>query len=210
MAAILLRPQCECPSSWKMRTSSHYSDVIMDTMASQITSLAIVYSTVYSGAVQRNHQSSSSLAFVRGIHRWPGNSLHKWPVTRKMLPFDDAIKKAQDINIHGIFPVIPEFRFHYQKSFILLDFNPLRWGHMSVIASLITGNEKFCSKAVYTNNKLGKPQISAVLAFCDDNSSATGGFPSQRTSYAKTFPWRDFLFILCEFSFVTADTDAWW
>ena len=41
----------------------------MGTMASQITSLAIVYSTVYSGADQRKYQSSVSLAFVRGIHR---------------------------------------------------------------------------------------------------------------------------------------------
>ena len=47
----------------------HYIDVIMGTIASQITSLTIVYSTVYSGADQRKHQSSASLAFVRGIHR---------------------------------------------------------------------------------------------------------------------------------------------
>ena len=47
----------------------HYGDVIMDTMASQITSPYIDYSTVYSGADQRKHQSSVSLAFVQGIHR---------------------------------------------------------------------------------------------------------------------------------------------
>ena len=70
---------------------NHYSDVIMGTAASQITSLTIVYSNVYSGSDQRKHQSSASLAFVRGIHRWPVNSPHKWPVTRKMLPFDDVI-----------------------------------------------------------------------------------------------------------------------
>ena len=69
----------------------HYIAVIMGTMASQITSLAIVYSTVYSGADQRKHQSSASLAFVWGIHRGPVNSPHKWPVTRKMFPFDDVI-----------------------------------------------------------------------------------------------------------------------
>ena len=63
----------------------------MNLMASQITSLTIVYSTVYSGANQRKHQSSASLAFVRGIHRGPVNSPHKWPVTRKMFPFDDVI-----------------------------------------------------------------------------------------------------------------------
>ena len=54
----------------------HYSDVIMGAMATQITSLATLYSTVYLGAGQTKHQSSASLAFV---------------VTRKMLPFDDVI-----------------------------------------------------------------------------------------------------------------------
>ena len=46
---------------------------------------------VQSGADQRKHQSSASLAFVRGIHRWPVNSPHKWPVTRGMFPFDDVV-----------------------------------------------------------------------------------------------------------------------
>ena len=69
----------------------HYGDVIMDAIASQITSLTIVYSIVYSDADQRKHQSSASLAFVRWIHRGPVNSPHKWPVTRKMFPFYDVI-----------------------------------------------------------------------------------------------------------------------
>ena len=69
----------------------HYNDVIMGTMASQITSLAIVCSTGYSGTDQRKHQSSASLAFVRGIHRGPVNSPHRRPVMRKMFPFDDVI-----------------------------------------------------------------------------------------------------------------------
>ena len=63
----------------------------MEAIASQITSLASVYSTVQLCADQRKHQSSASLAFVWGIHRGPGNSPHKWPVTRKMFPFDDVI-----------------------------------------------------------------------------------------------------------------------
>ena len=69
----------------------HYNDVTMGAIASQITSLTIVYSIVYSDADQRKHQSSASLAFVRGIHRGPVNSPHTWPVTRKMFPFDDVI-----------------------------------------------------------------------------------------------------------------------
>ena len=47
---------------------THYGDVIVDVLASQITSLTIVYSTVHSDADQRKHQSSASLVFVRGIH----------------------------------------------------------------------------------------------------------------------------------------------
>ena len=79
-------------TSWQGRNESiHYNGVIMDNMASQITSLTIVYSTVYPGADQRKHQSSASLAFVRRIQRWPVNSPHKWPVTQKMFSFDDVI-----------------------------------------------------------------------------------------------------------------------
>ena len=55
----------------------YYNDLIMSTMVSQFTSLMIVYSLVYSDTDQRKHQSPTSLAFVRGIHQWPVNSLHK-------------------------------------------------------------------------------------------------------------------------------------
>ena len=70
---------------------SHYNDVIMGVIASEITSLTIVFSTVYLDTDQIKHSSSASLAFVWGIHRRPVNSPHKWPVTRKMFPFDDVI-----------------------------------------------------------------------------------------------------------------------
>ena len=52
--------------------------------------LTIVYSSDYSGADKKN-QSSASQAFVVGIHLWPVNSQHKWPVTRKIVPFHDVI-----------------------------------------------------------------------------------------------------------------------
>ena len=83
----------------------HYNDVTMCVIACQIISLTIVYSTVYSGADQRKHQSSASLAFVRGIHRGPVNSPHKGPVTRKMFPFDDVIMFMFRLKLHwSIFP----------------------------------------------------------------------------------------------------------
>ena len=95
--------------------TNHYRDVIMGAMASQITSLMIVYSTVYSGADK--HQSSASLAFVRGIHRWPVNSPHKWPVTRKMFPFDDVI-------MWPIF-VTESFHIHWNHLYYMVYMQPI-------------------------------------------------------------------------------------
>ena len=60
-------------------------------MASENISVSINFSTVCSGADKKNHQSSASLAFVRGIHRWLINSPHKGPVTWKMFSFDDVM-----------------------------------------------------------------------------------------------------------------------
>ena len=69
----------------------HYSDIITSMMASQITNITIVHSTIYSGADQRKNESSPSLGFVRGIHRWPVNSPPKGPVMQKMFLFHDVI-----------------------------------------------------------------------------------------------------------------------
>ena len=78
----------------------HYTDFLMGPMASQITSLTIVYSTANSGGDQRKHQSSASLTFVQGIHRWSVNSPHKWPVTRNFFPFDDVIMGRTFMGLH--------------------------------------------------------------------------------------------------------------
>ena len=82
------KPYDPCSSP---NTQIHSNDVLMGAIASQVTSLASVYSAVQIGADQRKHQSSESFAFVRGIHLRPVNSPHKRPVTRKMFPFDDVI-----------------------------------------------------------------------------------------------------------------------
>ena len=79
----------------------------MTAMASQITSLTIVYSSIYSGADQRKLQSSASLAFVQGTHWWPVNSPHKWPVMRKMFSFDDVIMRYWFSNPHP-----PQYNCH--------------------------------------------------------------------------------------------------
>ena len=83
------------------KPTQHNSEVKMSMMASQITSVSIVYSAVYSGADQRKYQSSTPLAFVRGIHRWSVNSPHKGPATRKMFPFHNIIMARE------LWPCIP-------------------------------------------------------------------------------------------------------
>ena len=90
----------------------------MGTMASPITSLTIVYSTFIQAQIKKKHQSSVLLAFVRGIHRGPVNSPHKWPVTRKMFPFDDVIMSlmngdAQIISIMDCCYWITRFAIHF-------------------------------------------------------------------------------------------------
>ena len=89
----------------------------MTAMASQITSLTIVYLIVYSGTDQIKYQSSTSLAFVWGIHRGPVNSPHKGPVTRKMFPFDDVIMLT-DKNSHTAHP---KYYAHYSRFVVFVE-----------------------------------------------------------------------------------------
>ena len=102
----------------------HYNDVIMSTIASQITSLTIVHSTVYSDADQSKHQSSASLAFVQGIHRGPVNFPHRWPVTRKMFPFDDVIIVIKNL----------------KQARYILRYPPLSWTYWFRIPTAVLGN----------------------------------------------------------------------
>ena len=95
----------------------HYSDIIMSAMASQITSWRLFTQPFIQGAGQTKHQSSASLAFVRGIHRWPANSPHKGPVTRKMFPSDDVI-------------MVGHVCFQVSQAFMTFDFIfDTRWHH---------------------------------------------------------------------------------
>ena len=70
----------------------------MSVMASQITGVMIVYSTVCSGTDQRKHQGYVSLALLRGIHKWI-------PVMQKVFPYDDIImnefKSGYELVTHG-------------------------------------------------------------------------------------------------------------
>ena len=110
-------------SQFRKMIATHYSDVIMGSIASQITGLKFVYSGVYSDADQRKHQSTASLAFVRGIHRRPVNSPLKGPVTRKVSPtssweFVIPLNRLCWGKICRSLVISPEWFFSYIKPWI--------------------------------------------------------------------------------------------
>ena len=142
----------------------------MGTVASQIASLNIVYSTVYSGVDQRKHQSSTSLAFVRGIHRGPGTE-HKGMIQRFYSSF---------IKYFFAFIISPT---HFKFS--------LRWrrnGRDGV--SNHQPNDCLLNRLFRHRSK--KTSKLRVTGLCAANSPVTGEFPAQRASYAENVSiwWR--------------------
>ena len=132
----------------------HYDDVTMTTIASQITSLTVVCSIVYSGVDQRKHQSSASLAFVRGIHR------DRW-IPRKRASY------AENVSIW--------WRHHdaahksAKQNVYIYDASQLR--HMSVVVSKIINNSIICSTAKKTS-------MFHIICHLWEKPSVTSGFSS--------------------------------
>ena len=170
----------------------------MTTMTSQITSLTVVYSTVYSRPRSKKHQSSASLAFVWGIHRGPVNSPHKWPVTRKMLPFDDVIMTPEGIQNATLAHMrrLLWFALALGQVWTFQNIRYIRWHqdipdskvhgaymgpirgrqdpggpHMLAPWSLLSGI--LPEKVAWWRH--GMETLSALLALCDGNPSVTGG-----------------------------------
>ena len=106
-------------------------------MASKITGVLIVNSTVCSDTHQRKHQSSMSLAFVRGIHQWPVNSQHKGPVTWKMCPFDDDIMCIYSSLSRAV--LVSSF-CHLVEG--------MCWRPMSIMYSIVQTDGRTCRKTV--------------------------------------------------------------
>ena len=111
--------------TWRGKSSAlcHYNDVIMTMMASQITSFKVVYSTVYSEADQRKHQSSASLAFAWGIHRdlWIPHTKGKFRgkcfhlMTSSCIAIHNISKTSCNTSWVGVINKFPPF--HYFLSF---------------------------------------------------------------------------------------------
>ena len=112
----------------------HYIDVIMRTMAYQITSLTIVYSIAYSGADKKYHQSSASLTFVRGIHLWPVSSPHKRASDAKNVSIwwrHHSSRKAAPLFIFRVsfYALRPEQNGRHFADSIPSAFSWIKWAH---------------------------------------------------------------------------------
>ena len=79
------------PNTQEKKSIRYYSDIIMSAMASQITGVSVVYSTVCSGAHKKHIKALRHWPLWVEINRWPVNSPHKGPVTRKFFPFDGVV-----------------------------------------------------------------------------------------------------------------------
>ena len=173
----------------------HYNDVIMSAMASQITEGSIICLTVCSGGDQRKHQGSASLAFVREIHRWPVDSPQKWPVTRKMFPFDDVIMahvivlngprpvmiKFGEYGIHGMF----QYRWppHAQRTS-----NALQWRHNE--SDGVSNHQPHdCLLNHFTRRRSRKTSKLRVTGLCVGNSPVNS--PHKGSETRKMFPFDD-------------------
>ena len=187
----------------------------MGAIASQITRVTSVYSTVYSDADQRKHQISVSLIFVRGIHRWPVNSPHKWPVSRKMLPFDHVIMVQPNVSNEITWISMPEHRTPQIQSYWLwwstdspmpniiwyislyheeartVQFTPLQWCHNGRDSVSNHQPHHFLLNRLFgcRSKKTSKLRVTGL---CVGTSPGTGELPAQVASNAENVSiwWR--------------------
>ena len=167
----------------------------MGAIVSQITSLTIIYSVDYSGAYQSKHQSSASLTFVRGIHRGPVNSPHKWPVTRKMSPFDDVIMRywhfEQYTITHTAVNRVAQTLSNIGKK--IKPTKPLQWRH-NERDGVSNHQPHQCILNGLFRHRSTKTSKLLVTGLCEGKSPVTDEFPAQRASSAEniSFWWRHY------------------
>ena len=158
----IVRGIVPCNAKWFTgrlpRSFSRYSGVMISAMASQIIGVSIIYSIVCSGADERKHQSSASLAFVWGIRRSPVNSPHKGPVTRKIFPFHDFIM----VTVNSFVPMAStnhswngspcDIFFVWEPMWHLFCLNRRVSLHMCVSVFIVCGWSYFYMFFIFTNH----------------------------------------------------------
>ena len=135
----------------------------MNMMAPQITGIPIVCSTVCLCADQRKHQTSASLAFVRGIHRWPVDFPHKRPEKRQMVPFDNDFK----VRCLGHQQIVKHIS-NYETNTDTVDFELWRWTnnfipHFTGHLIIYTSSRPFRYTFAYPHLLTGSLNIITIL-----------------------------------------------
>ena len=153
----------------------HYNDVIMGAIVSNITSLTIVYSMVYSGADQKKHDSSASLAFVREIHRGPVNSPHKWPVTRKMFPFDDVIMRFLG-NVDKLHVYMTYLNVYMTDKICIWHDDVIKWKHFPRYWPFVRGIHRSSANSSHNGQWRGSLMFSLICALNKRMSKQSGGW----------------------------------
>ena len=181
----------------------------MSTMVSQINGVSIVCSTVCSGADKKTkHESSASLAFVRGNRRSPIHSPHKDPVTQKMFEFDDVIINhiAQEgslpisqmiflstSKIRRIYRLVTYSHSNNKTGKIHISYKPLQWRHNG--RECISNHQPHdCFLNRLSRHKSKKPSKLRVTGLCVGKSPEAGEFPAQMASNAESVSiwWRHY------------------
>ena len=163
----------------------------MSAMLSQITGVSNLHSTVCCCADQRKHESSSSLAFVREIHRSPVDSPHKGSLTRKMFPFDYVIMVTIPTIVLCMLSVC-----NLHKSCLWM--NSLRWRHNG-LDSVSNHQPHDCLHNHLFRRRSKKTSKLRVTGLCAGNSPGTGEFSAQMASNAEnvSIPWRHHVMLSC-------------
>ena len=147
----------------------------MSAMASEITGASVVYSTFCSDADQTKYQSSASLAFVRGIHRWPVNSPHKGPVKRKMFQFGDVIMGYWPVSVlPRDIMVATNAHIRYECDIFV------SWNAEILGRQICNGNKDTGPNDNFSWWRHPMKKVSASLVICAGNSAVADEFPAQR------------------------------
>ena len=156
----------------------NYNGVIKNATASQIIGVSVVYSTVVSDTDQRKHQTSASLAFVRGIHRWPVNSPHKWPVKRKCFHLMTSSYEPEVCFMRPLPPMSSQSA-------------ELQWRHKE--RDGVSNHRRLrCLLNCCFRHRSKKTSNLRVTGLCAGNSPVTSEFPAQMASDAENVSiwWR--------------------
>ena len=134
-------------SAWS--AGSHYNDVIIGMMPSQITSLTIVYSTVYSDTDQRKHQSLHVTGLCAGNSLVTGGFPAQMASNMEIFPFDDVIMYCTKdwLGAHFTYDFLPAIQIRWKLRLAVIPLLAIRSQQIFAHATTaqLSCHVRFCS-----------------------------------------------------------------